>query len=501
MRDSKFTYNYLFIYMLLKVSVLAAMALCGAMCGMSTVSAQTRQLSLDECRRLALQNNKQMQIGAEKIRAAGYQKKEAFAAYLPAIDVNGGYVYNQKNLSLFDSDQLLPIKTFDLATQSYQFSVVKNPLTGEPVKGPNGQPIPEQVAYLPKDALTYDIHNVFFGAITLTQPIYMGGKIVAMNKLTGYAEELAKEMHSAEAQDVVYAVDAAYWQVVSLEAKYELASHYVELLDSLDSDVKAMVRQGVATRSDQLSVDVKLNQANIDLTKVINGLSLSKMALAQICGLPISDDCTLADNLQEVDTDAVIASAYNMPDVYSRRHDIHALELGVKMTGQQKNVALSTMLPNVALIGAYSFTSPNVFNGFKQRLNGAFSVGVLVNIPILHWGGDYNKYRAARSQQAIMDLQLEEAKEKVELQVTQAAFKAQEALKTYDMTLTNMAKADENLRTAKLGFRECVLTADDVMKAQTAWLQANSEKIDAAIDVHLCDVYLSKVLGTLNPND
>ncbi|MDE5958662.1 MAG: TolC family protein [Muribaculaceae bacterium] len=481
--------------MLRNISILTVMTLCVT----SSMNAGERQLTLDECRQMALQNNKQMQIGAEKVKAAGYQKKEAFAAYLPAIDFNGGYVYNQKNLSLFDSDQLLPIKTFDLKTQSYQFSVVKNPLTGEPVKGPNGQPIPEQVAYLPKDAMTFDIHNVFFGAVTLTQPVFMGGKIVAMNKLTGYAEELAREMHSAGAQDVIYAVDAAYWQVVSLEAKHRLATEFVALMDSLDSDVRAMVRQGVATRSDQLSVDVKLNQAQIDLTKVKNGLSLSKMALAQICGLPISDEYTVAEDLSRVIPDAEIASTYNMEDVYARRHDIRALELGGKITGQQKNVALSSMLPNVALVGAYSFSSPNVFNGFKNRVNGGFSVGVGVNIPIVHWGGNYNKYRAARSQQTVMELQLDEAKEKVELQVTQAAYKAQEALKTYDMTLTNMAKADENLRTAKVGFREAVLTADDVMKAQTAWLQANSEKIDAAIEVHLCDVYLSKVLGTLDP--
>ncbi len=481
--------------MLRKISIMAAVTLCGA----GALSAQARQLTLDECRRMALQNNKEMQIGAEKVRAAGYQKKEAFAAYLPSIDVNGGYVYNQKNISLFDSDQLLPIKTFDLESKSYQFSVVKNPLTGEPVKGPNGQPIPDQVAYLPKEALTYDIHNVFFGAVTLTQPVYMGGKIVAMNKLTGYAEDLAKEMHSSGAQDVVYAVDAAYWQVVSLEAKHKLAVHYVALLDSLDSDVKAMVNQGVATRSDQLSVDVKLNQAQIDLTKVVNGLALSKMALAQICGLPISDEYTLAEDLSQVRADSEIADSYNMTDVYSRRHDIRALELGVKITGQQKNVALSSMLPNVALVGAYSFTSPNSFNGFKNRVGGAFSVGVMVSIPVLHWGGNYNKYRAVRSQQTIMNLQLEDAREKVELQVTQASFKAQEAMKTYEMTLTNLAKADENLRSARLGFRESVLTSDDVMKAQTAWLQANSEKIDAAIDVHLCDVYLSKVLGTLDP--
>ena len=42
-------------------------------------------VSLDSCRAMAMANNKQMRIQAERIKAAGYQKKEAFAAYLPSI--------------------------------------------------------------------------------------------------------------------------------------------------------------------------------------------------------------------------------------------------------------------------------------------------------------------------------------------------------------------------------------------------------------------------------
>ena len=252
-------------------------------------------VSLDSCRQMALHNNKQMRIRAESVNMAHYQNKEAFAAYLPAIDFAGGYTYNQKKLSIFDSDQLLPTKSFDLATQSYQFNLVKNPMTGEPIKGPDGQYVPETVALIPKEAMTYDIHNVFFGAVTLTQPIYMGGKIVAMNRITKYAEEIARAMRNNEAENVVYAVDGAYWQVVSLKAKEELAESYVALLDTLRYNVNAMVEQGVATASDLLTVEVKLNQAQVDLTKVKNGLVLSRMALAQVCGLPVNTTFTLAE--------------------------------------------------------------------------------------------------------------------------------------------------------------------------------------------------------------
>ena len=93
---------------------------------------------------------------------------------------------------------------------------------------------------------------------------------------------------------------------------------------------------------------------------------------------------------------------------------------------------------------------------------------------------------------------LEDLEEKVDLQVQQAKFSFQEAFKTYDMTKSNMASAEENLRSAQIGFSEGVMTTNDVIAAQTAWLQANSEKIDAEIGIHLCEVYLDKVIGKLN---
>ena len=482
------------------ISVILSAALQGMSQEPGPVVAEGSTLTLAQCRDLALGNNKNLRRGAEELRAAGYQKKEAFAAYLPSIDFAGGYMYNQKELSMFDSDQLLPVKTFNLEKQGYEFNVVKNPMTGEPIKV-GGQFVPEQVAYLPKEALTYVIHNVFFGAVTLTQPIFMGGKIVAMNKITGYAEELAKSRLDYSVTDVIYAVDAAYWQVVSLKAKQELAESYVNLLDTLSHNVSLMIKEGVATRSDQLTVDVKLNSARVDLTKVNNGLVLSRMALAQVCGLPLDTRFSLADeDAPRVTTPAVIAddTPIDMQEVYSRRNDLRQLELGVKIYEQKAKVVRSEMMPNLALVGAYSFSNPNLYDGFKNKFNGQFSVGAMLTIPIWHWGGNYNKYRAAKAQTNAMRMELDNAKEMIDLQVRQATYKADEALKTRRMTEVNLAKADENLRCADLGFRDGVMTVDNVMEAQTAWLKAHSENIDAAIDVYLCDVYLSKVLGTLH---
>lgn len=466
--------------------------------------------SLDSCRSMALVNNKKMMMTRQRMRKAEYESKEAFAAYLPALDFAGGYMYNQKKLSVFGSDQHLPVGTFNPEAlvnpdaPTYVYDVVKNPQTGEPIIV-NGNPVPTTTALIPKKSMEYDIHNVFFGAVTLTQPIYMGGKIAAMNRLTGYAREIAAELHNNEAENVIYAVDAAYWQVVSLKAKHDLAVSYVNLLDSLDRNVELMLKQGVATRSDKLSVDVKLNSARVDLTKVENGLTLSRMALAQVCGLPIDADMHCADEpggnrLQlSCDVDGAILSSSDINAALQRRPDLRALELGIKAAEEKKNVARADLMPKVALVGAYSFSNPNMFDGFRRRFSGAFSVGAMVKIPLWHWGGNYYKMKAAEVDRTIMSLELADSRELVNLQINQASFKARESLKVYATTQANLASADENLRCATVGFREGVITTDDVMAAQTAWLKANSENVDAMIDVQLCNVYLRKVMGTLVP--
>ncbi|MBQ7854447.1 MAG: TolC family protein [Muribaculaceae bacterium] len=456
-------------------------------------------VSLDSCRAMALRNNKQMLINATRIEGAEYQREVARAAYFPSIDFVGGYTYNQKELSIFDSDQMLPVKTFNPATGSYEFTIAKNPITGEPITSPDGRPVPQEVALIPKEAMTYNTHNLFFGALTLTQPVYMGGKIKALNRITEYSTQMAEMQHQRDAEDIIYNVDVAYWQVVSLDAKERLAESYVSLLDTLSRNVKAMWREGVATRSDTLMVRVKLNQAQVDLSKVKDMLSLSRMALAQLCGLPIDSPLRLVDeNRQDIlSATPLLPQGYDLQQVYDRRNDMRQLELGAKMAQQQSKIEFASMLPNVALIGAYTFSNPNMFNGFKRNFDGNFSVGVMVTVPLWHSGGNYYKYKAAQTNETIMQLNIADAKDKIALQVRQASFKAQEAVKTYKMTLENLASAKENLRQAQIGFREGVMTIDNVMEAQTAWLKANSECLDAQIEVQLCNTYLLKVLGLL----
>lgn len=476
--------------------------LCLLIIGGSNAIAQ-QVFTLDSCRNMAINNNKQIRIANEKIKAAGYEKKSAFANYLPGFDAVGGYMYNSKEISLLSDKQKEQLSNAGTNTLA---PIMQQIIAQHPELGPQLQQLGAGIINSVNgagqslvNALRTNTTNMFGGAITLTQPIYMGGKIRAYNQITKYAEELAKTQKSTAVKDLVFQTDKIYWQVVSLVYKKKLAESYADLLDSLYQNVEAMIAEGVATQSDGLTVAVKQNEAQITLTKVSDGLSLSKMLLAQICGLPINMPYTLADEIEELHEENLPTptNPINMDEVYANRSEIQSLTLATEIYKQKQKVALSAMLPNLALTGSYMFSNPNVFNSFEKRVDGFFNVGVMLKIPVFHWGKDFYKVKAAKTERNIALLNLEEAKEKIELQVNQATFKVNEANKKLIMTRKNMEKAEENLRNAQIGFEEGVLTTDNVLEAQTAWLQAQSEKIDAEIDVRLCEVYLSKAMGLM----
>ena len=464
-------------------------------------------LSLDSCRALALANNKDLLISNEKINAAHYQRKAAFTNYLPNFSATGAYMRNQKEFSLLNNDQKATLSGLgtnlagpiqQAATEIVTAHPELKPLIAS-LSGKLGAALPalDQAGNSLVDALRTDTRNVYAGAITLTQPLYMGGKIRAYNKITKYAEELAQEQHHGGMQEVIMSTDQAYWQVISLVNKKKLAEGYLKLLQQLDGDVEKMINEGVATKADGLSVRVKVNEAEMTLTKVEDGLSLARMLLCQLCGIDLSSPITLADENMEDIPLLTTDPHFDLSTAYENRPEIRSLELATQIYKQKVNVTRAEHLPSIALKGNYMVTNPSVFNSFENKFKGMWNVGVMVQIPIWHWGEGIYKTRAAKAEARIAQYQLQDAREKIELQVNQAAFKVKEAGKKLVMSSKNMEKAEENLRYATLGFKEGVIATSNVLEAQTAWLSAHSEKIDAQIDVKLTEIYLKKSLGTL----
>lgn len=471
----------------------------------ATLSSYAQQvLTLDSCRALALANNKELRISLEKVNAAHYEKKAAFTNYLPKIDLTGGYMRTQKEISLLSDEQKQSIGNMgtNLGNQLQQL-VAANPGLAAGLQ----ELLPGAVAGLTDglnavgqglvDAFRTDTRNMTVGAATLTQPLFMGGKIIAYNKITKYAERLAESQHATGMQDLILQTDQVYWQIISLVNKKKLAENFLELVQKLDSDVDKMIKEGVATKADGLSVKVKVNEAEMMLTQVDNGLNLSKMLLCQLCGLPLETDFQLADESMK---DLPLPNTYteaNVSTALSNREELKSLELASEIYRQKVNVVRADFLPSVALTANYLVTNPSLVNGFENKFRGMWAAGVVVKIPVFHWGEGIYKVKAAKAEANIARYKLEDVKEKVELQVTQNSYKVNESAKKLAMAEKNMEKAEENLRYANLGFKEGVIPTSNVLEAQTAWFSAQSGKIDAQIDVKMSELYLNKSMGIL----
>ena len=233
------------------------------------------------------------------------------------------------------------------------------------------------------------------------------------------------------------------------------------------------------------------------LTRVNDGVVLSKMLLCQTIGLPVNEQVMLAD--EDAESIAVVTLTPKL-DVNSAmwfRPELRLLQDAIDLSRETTNILKAGNLPQVALAGGYAVSNPNVLNGFEKKFAGYWHLGLLVRVPIWNWGDVKYKVRASKGATAIASLEYDEAREKIELQVNQVTYKVDEANKRLTLAQSSVARADENLRMANLGFQEGVITPTAVMEAQTAWLQAQSQKVDAEIEVKLSQVELQKALGTL----
>lgn len=439
-------------------------------------------------------------------------RKSARTKYLPHIDVAGGWMLSSREISLLNDNQknvlsnlgtsavgvVDPSQLTGMLTSMVQkglISPTEAQQYGQMIQGATqqlatyGNALGENI----KEAFRTDTHSIIAGSVMVNQPVFMGGAIMAANRMADITEQMAAVEIDASEQNVLYDIDKAYWLVVSLKQKQRLAESYLKLVQKLDEDVNKMIKEGVATRADGLKVDVKVNEAEMTKTQVDNGLSLARMLLCQLCGIPVSNNVTLIDEAK--DDIMVVANKYNKSMAEENRPELKLLDSAVSLSEQTTKIARATMLPQVALTGGYMISNPNVFNGYEKKFGGMWTLGLLVRVPVFDWGDATYKVRASKIATNIARMTLDEAREKIDLQVNQCDYRLKEANKKLVTAQKNIKRAEENLRCANLGFSEGVMDATEVMAAQTAWLQAKTQKIDAQIDVCLGEAAMKKAIG------
>lgn len=488
--------------------------IAAALCVLPTYAGAQQVLTLDECRQMAVENNNSLKTAQQKIKVAGYDRNIALANYFPKITATGTYMYTSRDWKLIDDDKAAAIQNAgttlqnDVTNKMMQIMSDKDVMTKymtdaafkKLIDGLQTTDIATPINAIGQhitDALTLDMHNLCGAVVSVQQPVFMGGKIVASNQMAKYAEELAQSQYDAEHAQVLADIEQAYWQIVSIAAKKNLAENYADLLRQMGKDVDALVAEGFATPSDALTIKVKMNEAEMLYTKATNGLALAKMLLCKECGLPLDSEITLADETLDAIPVPQMSPVISDEEVYAARPEIKSLDLAKKIYDKKVAVVRADGLPTVAVMANYAVTNPNVFNGFQNKFGGFFSAGVLVNVPIFHGTEAIQKTRKAKAEAALTQYRLDDAKEMISLQVAQLRQQEGEALEKLTMAESNLENAEENLRVATAGWNEGMIASNVVLQAQTAWLQAHSEYIETGVELQMCSVNLAKAEGRL----
>ena len=488
--------------------------IAAALCALPTYAGAQQVLTLDECRQMAVENNNSLKTAQQKIKVAGYDRNIALANYFPKITATGTYMYTSRDWKLIDDDKAGEIQNAgttlqnDVTNKMMQIMSDKDVMTKymtdaafkKLIDGLQTTDIATPINAIGQhitEALTLDMHNLCGAVVSVQQPVFMGGKIVTSNQMAKYAEELAKSQYDAEHAQVLADIEQAYWQIVSIAAKKNLAENYADLLRQMGKDVDALVAEGFATPSDALTIKVKMNEAEMLYTKATNGLALAKMLLCKECGLPLDSEITLADETLDAIPVPQMSPVISDEEVYAARPEIRSLDLAKKIYDKKVAVVRADGLPTVAVMANYAVTNPNVFNGFQNKFGGFFSAGVLVNVPIFHGTEAIQKTRKAKAEAALTQYRLDDAKEMISLQVAQLRQQEGEALEKLTMAESNLENAEENLRVATAGWNEGMIASNVVLQAQTAWLQAHSEYIETGVELQMCSVNLAKAEGRL----
>ena len=513
--------------------------------GLAALTASAQQtLTLEDCRQMAVQQSKDLEQARGQIEMASYDRKIALANYFPNVSATGAYLYNSRDIALISDGQsallqnagtlvqgqldaamagatqqmsaamtqkmtelMTAIKTNPALALDYMGSpmwqTVLKMLQGVDPSSLAGlvPNIAEPVNAIGTDidkALHPDLHNIWVGAVTVKQPVFVGGKIIYSNQMAALAQDLAQSKYDMQYADVEMDVDQAYWQIISIANKKKLAQSYLALLQEMQADVEKSISAGVATESDALQVKVKANEAQMLLTKADNGLTLSKMLLCKRIGLPLDSEIILADETIEVIPEPERPTDKSMEDIYADRPETRSLQLAQQIYDKKAKVVRADMMPQIALTANYLISNPNAFNGVQNTWNGGTLVaGVMVNVPLFHGLENLNRYKKAKAEAGLYRTQYEDARELIGLQVAQQRKVFVEAREKVEMTLSNLESAEENLRKANLAYEAGVLPTNTVLGAQTAWLSAHSDYIDAGIEYQMAAASLNKAEGNI----
>ena len=430
-------------------------------------------LTLDQCRQLALDNNKRMVAASRQTQAAHYTVKSYKGNFFPNFIASGTGLYST-------ADGTFNIPGGNLPTF---------------LPDANGQPTPNGgFAYFPGIDLNYKVRTVWMGGIQVEQPIFMGGKILAAYRMATLGKQMAQLNENLTATEVILETDQAYALMVKAQEMNKVAESYHAVLQELMKNVQSAYKHGLKSKNDVLKVQVKLNESELSIRKAENALRLANMNLCHLIGKPLTETLQISDDFPVIEQ----ALETQINDI-TARPEYSLLNKQVDMAKQQVKLSRSELLPQVGIRGSYDYIHGLKVNEQTLFDKGNFSVMLNVTIPLFHFGERINKVRASKAQLEQVRMEQADLNEKMLLELTQAANNLDEAKLQTALADRSLEQADENRRISKGEYEAGLEPLSDHLEAQALWQQAYETKVDAHFQLYLSYVKYLKAAGTLTP--
>lgn len=424
-----------------------------AISGFTISNAEKIQLSQMQCREMAVANSEDLKRDENNIRKAELDKKIATAAFLPKIDgnVTAGYMVP-------DMDMM---------------------------------------------GMTLQMRGMYMAGISLTQPVFAGGRIVTGKKLAGIGVQSAELQRDLTRTDVIAEADNSYWSYITVASKVGVLESYMTQMDSLYNQTQTAVEAGMTIKNDLLRIEAKRSEIRYQWQKAMNGLDLCRLSLCRLLGL--DDDTYIIPSDTQITVDA---PALRQADI-SLRPEVQLLNKQIDANKLQVRMARAEMMPSVGFSAGYSYygniklksmadVGGGVYQPYTQQFKDGLGMFMLsVNVPLFSWGERYNKLKKAKADVENAELELQKNSKLMNLQVTQAEKNLNDAYLMIATAEKGLDQAKENLRVMKDRFEVSLSPLTDLLDAQSQWSQAESNLIEAKAQYKISQTEYLRALGLL----
>jgi len=321
----------------------------------------------------------------------------------------------------------------------------------------------------------------------------MGGKITAAHRMSQIGSQIANLNQTLTNAEIIVKTDEAYWTYVQTTELLKLALSYREVITELLRNVQNAQQVGLIHRNDVMKVQVKLNEAELQILRAENGVNLSRKNLCRIIGIPLDSDITIPETFDE----PLLFTPDPSATAYTDRPEYAMLEKHIELKEQQIKLVQSDFMPQAGVMANYGYMNGLTLNGEKLLDRAALTAIVSVSIPLFQWGEGRNKVRAAQLERDVIKLQRDDISEQMALELLQTLARCKEAELEVLLTARSLEQAQENMKVSGDRYAEGMETLANFLEAQTVWQRAWTEHINAKTRQRFNQTYYLRVAGKL----